>query len=169
MGHDKGGSAFHNLCKGRLDFHFRSGIDGGCGLIQNQHRGMSQHQSRNTQKLFLSLRKVVPFSLQHRIISLWHFLYKIMGIGSFCRRYDFVLTCLGICHFQIIENRIFFQPGFLKHHSKVGAKVGTGHVFNIYSIHQNFSGIRFIESHQQIDKGGFSCTGRTYDGHPLSR
>ena len=39
VGNDKAGSALHHPSEGILDLQFRTGIDGGGGLVQDQHGG----------------------------------------------------------------------------------------------------------------------------------
>ena len=53
--HNKARVSFHQSSESLLDLHFRSGINGRCRLIQNQHGRMTEHDSCNTQKLLLSL------------------------------------------------------------------------------------------------------------------
>ncbi len=42
MCHDKAGAPFHQFCKCILNLDLRSGINGRCRLIQNQHRRLAQ-------------------------------------------------------------------------------------------------------------------------------
>ena len=58
MRHDKACPALHHRCKGILYLQFRARINRTGGLIQNKHRRQTQHHSRNTKQLFLTLRKI---------------------------------------------------------------------------------------------------------------
>ena len=58
MCHDKAGAAFHHVGKGLLDLDLSTGIDAGGCLIQDQHRRQAEHDSGDTQQLFLSLADI---------------------------------------------------------------------------------------------------------------
>ena len=55
VGYDEGCYTFHHLGEGVLDFQLGSGIDGGCSLIQYEHRRQAKHDSRDAEQLFLPL------------------------------------------------------------------------------------------------------------------
>ena len=55
MGNDEAGTALHELVKGFLDLQLGTGIDAGGGFIQDQHGRQAEHNTRDTEKLFLSL------------------------------------------------------------------------------------------------------------------
>ena len=57
MRYDETGMTFHEFCKGILNLHLCSGINGRRCFIQNQHGRVTEHQSCNTQKLLLTLGK----------------------------------------------------------------------------------------------------------------
>ena len=55
MGNDETGTALHELVKGFLDLQLGTGIDAGGRLIQDQHGWHAEHNTRDTEQLFLTL------------------------------------------------------------------------------------------------------------------
>ena len=49
VGHHEAGAPLHQGFKGPLDTDLRHGIDGGGGLVQDQHRRQAQHDPGDTQ------------------------------------------------------------------------------------------------------------------------
>ena len=65
----KNKSLFHVFTNGLLNENFGTRIDGARGLIQDEHRGTSEHGAGDSQKLFLALGDVVCLLVELHIIS----------------------------------------------------------------------------------------------------
>ena len=81
MGYDEAGAAFHHFGECVLDLDLGTGIDGGGCLIEDQHGRQAQHDSGDTQKLFLSLGQAAAVFGDHGVIPLGQSLDKAMGMG----------------------------------------------------------------------------------------
>ena len=70
MGHNEGGPALHHGIEGLLNPDFRPGVDGGRGLVQEQHGRQTQHHPGNAQQLLLALGQIAPGLGDHRVVAL---------------------------------------------------------------------------------------------------
>ena len=60
VGNDEDCPALHQAVKTALDELFRSGIDGGGRLVEDEHRRFGHGCARNGEQLALTLREVAP-------------------------------------------------------------------------------------------------------------
>ena len=65
---DKAGAAVHQAVHAALHQRFGAGIDGGGGLVQDQHRGIGHGGAGDGQQLALPLREVADISLSTNIL-----------------------------------------------------------------------------------------------------
>ncbi len=86
VGHDEARAALHHPGKGSLDAHFRAGIDGGSCLVQDQHRGQTEHDAGNTEQLLLALTDVAAVLSNDRVVAVGQTADEAVGMG-----------CLGRC------------------------------------------------------------------------
>lgn len=107
--HNKGGPSLHHMGKGFLDTDLRAGIDGGCSLIQNQHGRQTQHDTGNTQKLFLSLGQASAVLPDVRIVALRQSLDKAMCMRSLRRRNHFFFRSVRFSEHQIFPYRSAYE------------------------------------------------------------
>ena len=83
MGNYKCGAAFHQCIHTALYQTFGTGIDGGCGFVQNQYRRVGHGYASNGQQLSLPLRKVAAVAGKQRIVAIRQFADKFISIGQF--------------------------------------------------------------------------------------
>ncbi len=169
MGHNKAGSALHHSGKGALNLHFCAGIDGRGCLVQYQHGRQTQHDSCNTQKLLLTLRKTSAILGNHCIIALRQTFDKAVCMGSLCRCNHFLLRGLRFAHTDIVTNGTRSQPGLLQHHTIIGSQAASRDIPDVCTIHPDTSFLHIIKTHQQIDDRSLTASGRSYNRHSLSR
>jgi hypothetical protein len=69
MGHNEGGSALHHGIEGLLDPDFRTGINRGGCLIQEQHGRQAEHHPSNAKQLLLTLGEITATLGNYCIIT----------------------------------------------------------------------------------------------------
>ena len=82
VGHDEARAALHHPGKGRLDAHFRAGIDGGSCLVQDQHRGQTEHHAGDAEQLLLALTDVAAVLSNNGIVTLGQAADEAVGVGG---------------------------------------------------------------------------------------
>ena len=80
VGHNKAGSALHHSRKRVLDFQLRSGINGRCRFVQNQHGRQTKHDTGDAEQLLLPLRKASSVLIDDGIVSIRQTLYKTVRV-----------------------------------------------------------------------------------------
>ena len=164
VGNDERGAPLHHSGKGVLDLQFHTGINGGGGLVQDQHGGKIQHNAGDAKELLLPLGKVTAVFSQHGIVALWKALDKGMGVSRLGRRDHFLLGSIGLGHTDVFPHGGGAEPGVLENHAPVGSQAGTGNVAHVGAVYKDRAAVNFVESGQQVDHGGLARAGCTDDG-----
>ena len=111
-------TVLHQLLHALLNQYLRTGIDRGGCLIQNEHLGICKEGTRNGQQLFLSLRDIIGFLINHRIIAMIQRTNEMIDIGSICRSHDFLIGSIQAAIAQILHDSSVEQPRILQHHTE---------------------------------------------------
>ena len=166
--HDEAGAALHHPGKGCLDTHLGAGVDGGGGLVQNQHRGQTEHHAGDAEQLLLALADVAAVLGDDGVVALGQAADEAVGMG-----------CLGRCH-HLFEGGIRLavgdvlphgagpEPGILQHHAVAAAQGGAGHVPDVGAGDFDGAAVDIIEPHEQVDEGGLAAAGGADDGDALA-
>ena len=70
MGDNKARAALHQAVEGLLNFDLRARVDGGCRLVEDEHRRKAEHDARDTQQLLLPLGQAAAILGDRRVIAL---------------------------------------------------------------------------------------------------
>ena len=155
--HDEAGAALHHPGKGCLDTHLGAGVDGGGGLVQNQHRRQAEHHAGDAQQLLLALTDVAAVLGDDGVVALGQAADEAVGMG-----------CLGRCH-HLVEGGVRLavgdvlphgagpEPGVLQHHAVAAAQGSAGHIPDVGAGHLDGTAVHIIEAHEQLDHGGLAC------------
>ena len=81
---------------------------------------------------------------------------------------DFLAGCLRASVGDVFINGSVEQPGILQDHRIGGTQTLSCDIRGAESVHKDLTAVNIVETHQQVDKGGLSGTGRTYDGDEAS-
>src|SRR5699024_26778 len=127
-----------------------------------------QHDSRNTQKLFLSLTHAGAVLCNPRIKALRHFLYETIGMRFLGRMYDLLVSKNVTAQSDIIPDSSCFQPGILQYHTIGISETVSGHLPDILAVYLNGARIYVIEPHEKINNRCLSASRGPYDSHSLS-
>ena len=113
VGDDEGSFVLHQGFESLLYFYFGTGIYRRSGFVENEHRRVGEHYSRNTKELFLSLRYVAAVVAEDGIVAFFETGDKGMYMGFF-RGFDYLFVgCVGFSVGDIFFYRAFFEPGVL--------------------------------------------------------
>ena len=165
---DKAGSAFHQVIHSFLDLYLGSGINGGGSLIQDQDLIVCKNGSCNCQELLLALGNIAGLLIQNHVIASRLLHDKVVDMSSLCCCDHFLIGSIQPSIADVFHNGSGKQPGILKHHSKHFMKLASVEIFYIMAIYLNRTTVYIIETHKQLNHGGFSCTGRPYNRNFLT-
>ena len=168
VGHNEAGAALHHLLEGLLDADLRAGVDGGGGLVQNQHGRQAQHYPGNAQQLLLPLGNGAAILPDDRVIALGKPLDKAVGVGGLGGLHHFLQGGLRLAIGNVLPNGSPLQPGVLKHHAIAAAQAVAGNPPDVRSLHLDGAFVHIVKPHQQVDDGGLAAAGGANQGHPLA-
>ena len=169
VGDDEACSSFHHARKCRLNFDFRTGIDTGCRLIEDQHRGEMQHDACDAEELLLSLADVSAILRDDRVVAVRKPADKAVRMRGLCRCDDLLVGGIGLSVTDIFPDRTGFQPDILEDHPVAAPQRMPGHVADIRSGDPDGSVFHIVEAHQQIDERRLSAACRADDRYPPAR
>ena len=162
------GSSLHQIIHRFLNLHFCSCIDGGCCFVKDQDLVVRKDRPRDRKKLFLSLGNVAGLFIQYHLVSARLLHDEVVDMCCFCCCDHFFIRCIQSAITDVFHDRSGEQPGILEHHTEHLVKFASVEVSDIVSVYLDCTLIHIIETHQEFDHGGLTCSGRTYDCDLLS-
>ena len=168
VGDHKAGPPLHQLFHGLANLHFGAGIHAGSGLVQDNDGRVAEEHPGDGEKLALSGGKVCRLVVQHSVIALRHGADKVVHLGRFGSRDDFLPGGVRLAVGDIFSHCAGKQPGVLEHHAEVFPESAAGHFGGVYAVYGDFSAVYLIEPHQKVHQRGFACAGAAHHGDFLA-
>ena len=169
MRNDDGGLALHQAVQRFHDGLFRSSIQTGGWLVQNQDWSVVENRAGDGNALALAAGKRDAALADHRVVALRHLLDELVGIGQFRGANDFPARGIRLAVSDVFPDRRTKQQGFLQHETDLVPQ-GFQRVFaNVSAINFYCSGCGIVETRDQIDESAFSRAGRADDCRDLAR
>ena len=169
MGHDEAGAALHHPGEGVLNPQLGAGVDGGGGLVQNQHRRQAQHHAGDAQQLLLALGQHAAVLADDGVIAVGQSADEGVGVGGLRGGDHLLVGGVGLAHDDVLPDGAGLQPGVLQHHAVGGAQAVARHVADVAALDADAAGIHVVKAHQQVDDGGLAAAGGADDGDALAR
>ena len=169
VGNDKHRPPLHQLIHALLDQGLGTGVDGGSGLIQDQHRRVGHRRPGNGQQLPLALGQVGAVCRHHSLISLGQAADKGIGIGNFHRLLHLLHGGVQFTKANVIGNGAGKEVGVLKHHAQGSPQIVFPDVFHVNPVVDHPPLLHVVEAVDQIGNGGLSCAGGPHEGNFLTR
>ena len=113
MGHDEAGAAPHHPGKGGLDAHLGTGINGGGGLVQNQHGGQAEHDTGDAEQLLLALADVAAVLGDDGVVALGQAADEAVGMGCLGRSHHLVEGGVRLAVGDVLPHGAGPKPGIL--------------------------------------------------------
>ncbi len=85
MGDDEGSPAVHEAVHALLHQHLGAGVNGGGGLVQDEHRGIGHCGPGDGQQLALALAEVGAVAGDPGVVALGQAADESVGVGQFGR------------------------------------------------------------------------------------
>lgn len=106
---DKRRLVLHEFFKRLLNLDFRASVDRACRFVENEHRGMSEHNSCDAKKLFLSLRDIPAVIVEYGIVTVFKVHDEVVDMSGLCGFDDFFLGCVGIAVGNVFSYSAFLS------------------------------------------------------------
>ena len=169
VGDQQGGAPGHEPLEGLQDEVLGLGVEGGGGLVEDEHRGVAQQGPGDGDPLALPTRQRRPPLAQHRVVALGQGGDELVDVGRLGRGLDLRGRGAGASVGDVVGHRHGEQERLLQHDGHLGAHAlqrGLPHV-DAVDAHGARPGVE--EARHQGDEGGLAGAGRTHDGHRLAR
>ncbi len=153
MGNYKCGAAFHQRIHTALYQAFGTGIDGGCGFVQNQYRRVSHGHAGNGQQLPLTLTEVCAVAGELGVIALGQTGDEVVGIGQFCGTDAFLVGGIQLAVADVLHNGAGEQVGFLEHHTQRTAQVRFLDLVDVDVVVADLAVVDVVEAVDQVGNG----------------
>ena len=111
--HNKAGTALHHAGKSFLDTHLGAGINGGGGLVQDQHRRQAEHHAGNAQQLLLALTDVAAVLGDDGVVALGQAADEAVGVGCLGRSHHLVEGGVRLAVGDVLPHGAGSEPGIL--------------------------------------------------------
>ena len=167
VGDDNAGPVLHQVFQGLLHDALRFGIQGACGLVQDQERWILEQGPGDGDALLLAPGEDDPSLADNRIVSLGELHDPLVNGGDAAN-----LLQAGGIHIvhaveDVVPNGHIEEHGLLGHDPYEPAQAaqrvfGQGPVIDLHR-----SVLRVVEARQELDHARLARPAGPHDGHPL--
>ena len=169
MGDDEDGTSPHEAVQPPLDELLRPGIDGGGGLVQDQHRGLGDRRPGNGQQLPLALGEVGPVGGQHGLIALGQVGDEVVGVGNLGRPDAVLVRGLQPPVADVLHHRAGEEVGILQDGAERAAEVVLPDLADVDAVVGDAAALDVVEAVDEVGDGGLAGAGGAHEGDLLPR
>ena len=166
---DKAGAAVHQAVHAALHQRFGAGIDGGGGLVQDQHRGICHGRTGDGQQLALALREVGTIAGEHGVVALRQTLDEAICVGKAGSGDALFIGSLQPAIADVLHHRAGEQVGVLQHDAQRTAQIGLFDLVDVDAVVADLAVLNVVEPVDEVGDGGLTGTGRADKGDLLAR
>ena len=146
---------------------FRPGVDGGGGLVQNQHRGIGHRRPGDGQQLPLPLAQAAAVAGDGGVIPLGQVADEAVGVGQLGCGHDLLVGGVGPPIADVLGDGAGKQVRVLQHHAQGPAQGVFLNVAHVDSVIGDGPGVDVIEAVDEVRNGGLSRAGGAHKGDLL--
>ena len=169
MSNDEDRAALHQVVHALLDDLLRAGIDGGGGLIQDQHRGIGAGGTGDVEKLPLALAEAAAVTGEDSLIALGQVADELIGAGQMGGGLHLLIRCVQTAVADVIGHGAGKEVGILEHHAQRPAKGILLDVPHVDAVVGNGAALDLVEAVDEAGDGGLACAGGADKGDLLPR
>ena len=168
MGDDDGGAAVGQLLKGLLELGLRHGVQGGGGLVQNQHRRVLQKDPGDGDALLLPAGEQGAPLAHIGVESLGQGHDVVVDLRQPGRPGHLLLRGAGLAVADVLQNAGGEQEHVLLYHTHVLPQGLLGHLPDVAAVDADGAVRHVIEPGDQLAQGGLAASGWPHHGDGLA-
>ena len=168
MGDNQGGAPLGQLVKGPLDLGLRHAVQGGGGLVQNQHRRVLEENPGDGNALFLPAGEEGPPLAHVGLEAVGHGHDIVIDLRPLGRGDHLVHRGAGTAVADVLQNAVGEEEHVLLHHADAPAEALLLHVPHIGAVQPDAARARVVEPGDEAAQGGLSAAGGPYHGDGLA-
>ena len=169
MGDDEHRAPGHQGIHPLLDELLRAGVDGGGGLVQDQHRGIRHGGPGNGQQLALALAETAAVPGDDGVVPLGQVADEGVGIGQPGRRPDLLVRGVQLAVADVVGDGAGEQVGILQNNAQGPAQGVLPDIPDVDAVIGDGAGLNVIKPVDQVGNGGLSRAGGAHKGDLLAR
>lgn len=159
VGDNEDGFALYQMGDCLLNFRLVVHVQGGSGLVQQNHRRVFQKCPGNGQTLALAAGKGGAILTDDGLVALRQLLDKVVAVGSFGGSDDVRIRGILAAYTNILHHGVVKQHHILKYHGEIlhqGSRVDGG---NIRTAQGDLAVIRIVKTCRKIGDCALSAAG----------
>mmetsp|Transcript_39389 Transcript_39389/g.100639 ORF Transcript_39389/g.100639 Transcript_39389/m.100639 type:complete len:260 (+) Transcript_39389:336-1115(+) len=160
-----GGAPRHQLLQGVLHEPFALGIQGGGGLVQQQHARVLEHSARNGDALLLAAAQLHAALADIGAVPLGQLLDEAGGVGGRRRRRDLLIRGAGAAELDVVGDRHRKQRRLLADKANVLAHPAQGQVAQVAPVERDAAGGDVVEALREPDDGALAAAALADERH----
>ena len=164
---DEAGLVLHQLDECTLDTVLGADINRAGSLVENEHRRVHEHYTRDADELLLSLREPAVLG-DDRVVALRQTLDEAVSVYSLCGFYDLFARGSGNSVRDVFGDSAGENPCFLQYHAEAAAEAVAGDGADISAGNRYPAAVYIVEAEQEVDYRGFSAARRSDDSNALT-
>ena len=169
VGDDEAGAAIHQAVHTALHQSLGTGVDGGGGLVEDEHRRVSNGCAGDGQQLTLALRQVRTVAGQHGVVALGQALDEAVGVGQTGCGDALLVGGLQTAIADVLHDRAGEQVGILQHDAQRAAEVGFLDFMDVDAVVPDLAVLDVVEAVDEVGDGGLAGAGGADEGDLLAR
>ena len=169
VGNDKDGTTLHQAIHAFFNHPLRPGVDGGGGLIQNQHRRIGTGRPGDVQKLPLPLAEIAAVIGNPGVIAFGQMADKGICAGQTGGRTDLLVGGIQFSVPDVIRYGSGKQVGILKNNAQASPQAVLTDIPYINAVIGDQTAFYLVKAIDQVGDRGFSGAGGTNESDLLAR
>ena len=117
VGNDESGTPLHDSVHTFLYKLLGTGINAAGGLVENEHRWISNRSTSNGQQLSLTLAEIATISSEHRLVTVGKTTNEIIGSNEACGLHAFLISSIKLTITDIVEDGTRKEMCLLQHNA----------------------------------------------------
>ena len=168
VGNHEAGASVHQGVHTALDQDFRSGIDRGCRLVENQGRGICNCGTGYGNQLSLTLAEVGSVVAKDRVIAVGKPADEAIGICQLSCTYALFVCGIELAVADVLHDGSREEVSVLKDNAQTAPEVGLFDLVDVDFIEADLAVLDVIEAVDEIDYRCLSRSGASYEGKLLA-
>ncbi len=152
-----------------LDQLLGAGVDGGGGLVQDQHRRVGHGRPGDGQQLPLALGQVGAVAGEHGVVPIGQAADEAVGVGQLGGGDALLVGGVQVAVADVLHHRAGEQVGVLEDDAQAAAQVGLLDLVDVDAVVADLAVGDVIEAVDEVGDGGLARAGGAHKGDLLAR
>ncbi len=168
VGDGKDGPSLHELVHALFDEGLGTGVDGGGGFVQDEHRRVGHGSPGDCQQLPLALGQVGAVGGDHGVIALRQAADEGVGVGDAGGGLNLLHGGVQLAKADVIGDGAGEEVGVLEDHAQGAAQVVLSDVLHVDAVIGHLSLLDVVESVDEVGDGGLAGAGGAHESDLLA-